>query len=136
MLLATFCCVSPASAAFGAVHRHVQHRLIGGLLNTQVAQAGNLAELAQQLIGHLQAGMYVVALYLHVDGSGQAEIQDLRDLGKNIGRGSLDYNWAQNQDEQSDYDESVRSIESYSNDPHKISAPMDELRDELVSEIL
>ncbi len=49
MLLATSRCVKPACDALRAVHRDVQLRLIGRLLNAEIGQSRHLPELAEQL---------------------------------------------------------------------------------------
>ncbi len=62
MALATFCSREAGLRCLGAVHGDVQLRLIRRLLDAQIGQPGHFAELAEQLVGDLQAGIDVVAL--------------------------------------------------------------------------
>src|SRR5205823_305812 len=57
------------------------------------------------------------------------------DFRKNIGGGSQDDDRAQNQNQERDHDEGIRPIEGDSNNPHSRAYTLDELRDEIVSEI-
>ena len=63
----------------GAVHVEMQLGIIEGLLNPQIDRAGNEFQLVQQLFGEIAVGIQIAADDLNVDGSGQAEIQDLGD---------------------------------------------------------
>ena len=67
----------------GAVHAHLEVRVVEVLLDAQVGQAGHVTQLGQDPVGHLPVALEVVALDLHVDRGGQAEVQD---LGHDVGR--------------------------------------------------
>ena len=63
----------------GAVHIHHQFRIVEGLLDAQVGGAGYMLDLVQQLFGNGPVAVHISADDLDIDGSRQAEVEDLRD---------------------------------------------------------
>ncbi len=57
----------------------MQVRLVERLLNPQVSRAGHVSNFLQQLARPGPVAFQVVADHLDVDGSGQSEVQNLRD---------------------------------------------------------
>ena len=71
-----------------AVDIDVQGRLLEGLLDPRIGDAGDLLDPRQQLVGVFPVRLQVVADDLQVDRRGHAEIQDLADhVGRQEGEG-------------------------------------------------
>ena len=79
----------PALRGLGAIHVHLKRGIVEGLLNAKVDEAGNLAQLAEHLVGLGLAGVRIVAFNLDVDGRGQSKVENLRGNvgGQRIKRG-------------------------------------------------
>ena len=63
----------------GAVDIDVEGRIVRRLLDARVGDAGNAADLAEQLVGIGEVGLEIGAADLHVDRRRRAEVQDLAD---------------------------------------------------------
>src|ERR1700723_3124076 len=66
-----------ALRCLGAVHIHCEYRVVVGLLNAQVHEAGDMSKLVEHGIGDLTVGGDVGALELHVYRRGQAKVENL-----------------------------------------------------------
>ena len=65
-------------AGLGAVHVEMQFRIVEWLLDAEIDRSRNEFQLVHQIFGEVAIALQIASHYLHVEGSGQAEIQDLR----------------------------------------------------------
>src|SRR4029453_7993847 len=66
----------------GAVHAHLQLRVVEILVDAEIGETGNPAKLVEDLVGDLPVALDVGPFDLHVDGRRKTEVQDLRhDVG-------------------------------------------------------
>jgi len=75
----TFCALRPICCRRARVHVEIDRRRVQALVHVAVDGAGNVLDLLGQRGRERGVGVDVVAGELHVDGRGQAEVQDLRD---------------------------------------------------------
>ena len=77
MLVETSRAVISALRGFGAIDIDSQGWVVEALLEANICETRNLAQLGKQLVRHLLARLDIVALKLHIDRSGQPEVEYL-----------------------------------------------------------